>query len=147
MAWKFSLNRWLVVTMVMGFLSVLSCQQKPSPQPETQSKPLPTTEQKTSQPAKASENPAQQTEAQARDMQAFAQQKGCFSCHGIDEKKVGPSFKQVAKAYAKKQHAEEHIAEFIRKGGVGEWGKVPMPPQNVTEGEALELARWVLSLK
>ncbi|WPM33033.1 c-type cytochrome [Hydrogenobacter sp. T-2] len=80
-------------------------------------------------------------------MQAFAQQKGCFACHGMDAKKVGPSFKEVAKRFAGQPNIEEELAKRIKNGGVGVWGQVPMPPQNVTEQEAKDLAKWVLSLK
>ncbi|MEJ5339189.1 MAG: c-type cytochrome [Aquificaceae bacterium] len=80
-------------------------------------------------------------------MQAFAQQKGCFACHDINAKKVGPAFKDVAKRFAGQPNIEEELAKRIKNGGVGVWGQVPMPPQNVTEQEARDLARWVLSLK
>lgn len=80
-------------------------------------------------------------------MTALARQKGCFACHDMNAKKVGPSFKEVAARYAGKADAEAKLAKFIKNGGVGEWGNVPMPPQNVTEQEAQDLARWILSLK
>lgn len=32
--------------------------------------------------------------------QALAQKNACMSCHGVDKKIVGPSFKDVAKKYA-----------------------------------------------
>ncbi|MFN3599302.1 MAG: c-type cytochrome [Aquificaceae bacterium] len=80
-------------------------------------------------------------------MQAFAQQKGCFACHDVNAKKVGPAFKEVAKKLAGQADAVDHLAKRIKSGGVGEWGNVPMPPQNVTEEEAKDLAKWVLSLK
>ncbi|MFN7065167.1 MAG: c-type cytochrome [Aquificaceae bacterium] len=80
-------------------------------------------------------------------MQTFAQQKGCFACHDINTRKVGPAFKEVAKKFAGQAGAVDHLAKRIKSGGVGEWGNVPMPPQSVTEEEARELAKWVLSLK
>jgi cytochrome c551/c552 len=76
-----------------------------------------------------------------------AKAKGCFACHDVNAKKVGPAFKDVAKKYAGKPDAVAHLSERIKKGGVGEWGNVPMPPQNVTDEEAKKLAEWVLSLK
>ncbi|MEJ7621621.1 MAG: c-type cytochrome [Aquificaceae bacterium] len=79
-------------------------------------------------------------------MQAFAQQKGCFACHGMNNKKVGPSFKEIAERYAGQPNVEE-LAKRIKNGVVGVWGQVPMPPQNVTEQEAKDLAKWILSLK
>ncbi|WP_448583370.1 c-type cytochrome [Thermocrinis sp.] len=76
--------------------------------------------------------------------EALAKSKGCFACHDINTKKVGPAFKDVAK---KEAGNVDKLAQKIKNGGVGEWGNVPMPPQNVTEEEAKLLAQWVLSLK
>jgi len=41
----------------------------------------------------------------------------------------------------------DYLAKKIKQGGSGVWGPVPMPPQNVTEAEAKQLAQWILSLK
>ncbi|MFZ8861767.1 MAG: c-type cytochrome [Thermocrinis sp.] len=81
------------------------------------------------------------------DAEALAKAKGCYACHAVNTKQVGPAFKDVAKKYAGKSDAVAHLSERIKKGGVGEWGNVPMPPQNVTDEEAKKLAEWVLSLK
>ena len=44
--------------------------------------------------------------------------------------------------------AEAMLAEKVKKGGVGTWGQVPMPPNaNVTEADAKKLATWVLAQK
>ncbi len=141
------MKKVVYVALTSGIIFILSCQQKPAEQPVQQAQP-----QEQAQPAeqpKAEEKPAQveQQVAQVKDMQAFAQQKGCFACHDINNKKVGPAFEEVAKKLAGKSDAEEEIVERIIKGGVGEWGQVPMPPQNVTEQEAKDLAKWILSLK
>jgi cytochrome c len=79
--------------------------------------------------------------------QQLAQQKGCFACHDINTKKVGPAYKDVAKKFAGKPGAVDELAKRIKNGGVGTWGQVPMPPQNVTDAEAKQLAQWILSLK
>jgi cytochrome c len=74
--------------------------------------------------------------------------KNCFACHRVDRNTLGPSFKSVAAKYAGENGADLKLAQTIRLGGVGVWGQVPMPAQNqVTEEEALTLARWVLQLK
>jgi cytochrome c len=74
--------------------------------------------------------------------------KNCFACHRIDRNTLGPSFKSVAAKYANENGADLKLAKIIRQGGVGSWGSVPMPAQNqVTDEEALTLARWVLQLK
>ena len=80
--------------------------------------------------------------------QPLATQKNCMSCHALDRKMVGPSYKEVAKKYATDPAAANKLALKIQKGGAGVWGPVPMPtnPQ-VNEKEAKTLASWILSLK
>ncbi len=148
------MKKYVLLAMSVGAFFAFSCQQKPAEQPvqEQPQQAQPQAEQKPAQeqPAqeqKPAEAPKQEGQAPAKDMQAFAQQKGCFACHDINNKKVGPAFKEVAKKHAGQPGAEEELAKRIKNGGVGTWGNVSMPPQNVTEEEAKDLARWVLSLK
>ncbi len=78
----------------------------------------------------------------------LAQKKSCLACHATDKKLVGPSYKDVAAKYAGQKDAAAKLAEKIQKGGVGNWGQIPMPanPQ-VSADEAKTLAAWVLSIK
>jgi len=71
--------------------------------------------------------------------------KGCVACHAVDNKIVGPAYKDVAEKYADDENAVETLAGHIKNGSSGAWGPIPMPPNNVTEDEAKELAEWVLS--
>jgi cytochrome c len=152
----------LLGLFTLGFLAV-SCQQKPAEQPAGEQKPAeqqpqpaqqPEQKQPAQQPA-GEQKPAEQPKSEAKPAQTtamagaedLAKAKGCFACHDINAKKVGPAFKDVAKRFAGKPDAVAHLSERIKKGGVGEWGNVPMPPQNVTDEEAKKLAEWVLSLK
>lgn len=74
--------------------------------------------------------------------------KNCFACHRIDRTTLGPSFRNIAAKYVNVKDADVELAKKIREGGVGVWGQVPMPAQTqVTEAEALTLARWILELK
>jgi len=77
----------------------------------------------------------------------LAQKKNCMACHSVDQKVVGPAFKEIAKKYAGQADASPKLAEKIAKGGGGVWGDMPMPPNDVTPAEAKTLADWVLSLK
>jgi cytochrome c len=78
----------------------------------------------------------------------LAKAKNCMACHSVENKVVGPAYKEVAKKYAGDKAAEAKLAQKIIKGGSGVWGAIPMPanPQ-VSEAEAKTLAKWVLSLK
>jgi cytochrome c len=78
----------------------------------------------------------------------LAKAKNCMACHANDKRLVGPSYKDVAAKYATDKDAVAKLAKKIREGGVGAWGQIPMPanPQ-VSEAEALTLARWVMTIK
>jgi cytochrome c len=79
--------------------------------------------------------------------QELASKKNCLACHAMDKKLVGPSYKDVAAKYAGQPDAVAKLAEKIQKGGVGAWGQVPMPANQVTADEAKQLATWVLTIK
>ena len=79
---------------------------------------------------------------------ALATAKNCMSCHTVDKKLVGPSYKDVAAKYAGQKDAVDKLAVKIVKGGSGVWGPVMMPANTqVSEAEAKKLAAWVLSQK
>ena len=84
----------------------------------------------------------------ADDPAALAKSKNCMSCHAINTKLVGPAYKDVAAKYSGQKGAEDKLVQKVMKGGSGVWGSVPMPanPQ-VSEAEAHELVKWVLSQK
>lgn len=77
----------------------------------------------------------------------LAAKKNCLACHATDKKIVGPSYKDVAAKYAGQKDAAAKLAEKIQKGGVGAWGQIPMPANQVTPDEAKQLATWVLTIK
>lgn len=73
--------------------------------------------------------------------------KNCFACHRVDRNHLGPAFKNVAAKYAGEAGADAKLAQKIREGSGGVWGATPMPAQaQVTDAEALTLARWILQL-
>lgn len=83
--------------------------------------------------------------AQAND--EMYKTKNCFACHRIDKNHLGPAFKSVAAKYADDKGADAKLAQKIREGSGGVWGSTPMPPQTqVSDAEALTLARWILQL-
>lgn len=78
----------------------------------------------------------------------LAKAKNCMACHSVDNKVVGPAYKDVAKKYAGDKTAEAKLTQKVIKGGSGVWGAVPMPANaQVSEAEAKTLVKWVLSLK
>jgi cytochrome c len=72
----------------------------------------------------------------------------CLSCHAADKKLVGPSYKDVAAKYRGQKDVEKTLADKIKKGGVGVWGQIPMPPNaNVSEADMKVLVTYILSVK
>ncbi len=80
--------------------------------------------------------------------QALATAKNCMTCHAIDKKVLGPSFREVAIKYANDRGAADRLTVKIIKGGGGVWGTAVMPANHqVTEAEARKLALLALSQK
>ena len=78
----------------------------------------------------------------------LATKSACTACHAVDKKLVGPSYKDVAAKYKGNAKAEAMLFEKVKKGGVGTWGQVPMPPNpNVKDDDLNTLVKWVLSTK
>ncbi|NJD33973.1 MAG: cytochrome c-550 PedF [Betaproteobacteria bacterium] len=79
-------------------------------------------------------------------MAALAKKSTCLSCHAVDARGVGPSYREVAKKYAKDKKAEATLLAKVKKGGSGNWGKVPMPPMDaVPEADLKALIKWILA--
>ena len=77
----------------------------------------------------------------------LAQRKNCLSCHSLDQKIVGPAYRDVAAKYVGQDDALARLSEKVQKGGTGVWGTAVMPPNPVTPEEARTLVTWILSLK
>jgi cytochrome c len=78
----------------------------------------------------------------------LATKSGCTACHSVDKKIVGPAYKEVAAKYKGDAKAEAMLADKVKKGGVGVWGQVPMPPNaHVSDADIKTLVKWVLSQK
>jgi cytochrome c len=78
----------------------------------------------------------------------LAQASGCMTCHAVDKKVLGPSYKDVAAKYRGDKGAEAKLIQKVKAGGKGVWGDVPMPPNaHVKDEDIKTLVRWVLSIK
>ncbi|HEX8504770.1 MAG TPA: c-type cytochrome [Hymenobacter sp.] len=72
----------------------------------------------------------------------------CLSCHKENEKLVGPAYVAVAEKYPDSEANIAMLAGKIRTGGAGNWGAVPMTPHpNISEADAREMTKYILSLK
>ena len=81
------------------------------------------------------------------DPVALATQRGCMACHQIDNKVVGPAYKEVAAKYKGQADAVEMLSAKVKAGGSGVWGPVPMPPNaHVSDEDIKVIVEWVMSL-
>ena len=82
------------------------------------------------------------------DVDELYKTKNCFACHRIDRHHHAPTFKSIATKYADENGVDIKLVKKIREGSVGVWGSTPMPAQTqVTDAQALTLARWILERK
>ncbi len=76
------------------------------------------------------------------------QDRACIACHALDQRIVGPSFREIARRYAGDSGAPARLAAKVRAGGQGVWGPVPMPAAGaIPDPELATILDWVLGLK
>lgn len=68
----------------------------------------------------------------------LAQKAGCMTCHAVDSKKMGPSFKDVAKKFKGNAAAEGEVIAKL-KGGKGH------PPVKASDDDLKAVVKWVLA--
>jgi S-disulfanyl-L-cysteine oxidoreductase SoxD len=75
---------------------------------------------------------------------ALVKANGCTACHGMSNKIVGPSFKDIAAKYAGTPNAASYLSGKIRSGGQGVWGPVPMPEQaQIKDADLRAMGQWL----
>ena len=58
------------------------------------------------------------------------------------------NFKEVAAKYATDKTADGKLFDKVKKGGVGTWGQIPMPPnEKVPDADVRAMVKWILSTK
>lgn len=80
--------------------------------------------------------------------EAMMKKDGCAACHAIDKKVVGPAYQEVAAKYMGDPKAAAMLIDKVKKGGMGVWGQIPMPPNaQVSDADIKDLVAWILTLK
>jgi len=79
----------------------------------------------------------------------LASKSDCFTCHQIDEKLTGPSYRDVANKYASMPDTiVAHLAGKIITGGSGVWGQIMMTPHPaLNQADAEAIVKYILLLK
>ena len=81
-------------------------------------------------------------------VERLLEEKRCDSCHHRTNVLIGPPYVAIASRHAAGEDWQvEALAVKIIVGGAGNWGQVPMVPnEHVTLDEARAMARWILGL-
>jgi cytochrome c len=83
--------------------------------------------------------------------ETLARKSGCFDCHSVNMKVIGPAWHDVALKYKGDARARATLIEKVKNGGKGNWTEltkgVPMPPhRRLSDAEIERLVDWVLGL-
>ncbi|MEY4754230.1 MAG: hypothetical protein RJA44_1905 [Pseudomonadota bacterium] len=88
---------------------------------------------------------APKVDSAAAAANAVLQKYSCTACHAVDNKLVGPAFREVAQKYGAQADAVGYLIGKIKSGGSGTWGQIPMPPQTLSDAEARSVAEWLVA--
>ena len=84
----------------------------------------------------------------AQASEELAKKNNCLACHKVEGKLVGPAYKEIAAKYKGDKTAEAKLIDKVKKGGMGVWGPIPMPPNAAVKDEDVKaLVKWILALK
>lgn len=78
---------------------------------------------------------------------ALLESSDCKSCHGLTEKSVGPSLKDISDKYADNEAVVKTLVDKVIKGGAGVWGELMMSPHpQLSASDTEKMIRYIMSL-
>jgi len=84
----------------------------------------------------------------SRKAKRILSRNGCFSCHRIKQRVIGPAYRDVAARYRNDLRAKDKLFKKVRSGGRGNWGKTYMPAQKrITKSDLEYVLDYILKLK
>jgi cytochrome c len=102
----------------------------------------------TTEPAQPKPDAAADASASSEKALELIGSSDCLTCHTIEEKKVGPAYRDVANKYNADEQTITKLADKIIKGGSGVWGQIPMAAHpKISEADAKTMVTYILSLK
>ena len=66
--------------------------------------------------SKPAETPSEQANARSQRASALLAEKGCFNCHAVEKRLVGPAFREVAGKYKGDRGAEAKLVAMLKEG-------------------------------
>ena len=80
--------------------------------------------------------------------EALISKSDCLACHKLQDRLVGPSYKEVANKYPNNDATINLLAGKIKKGGSGVWGAIPMSPHpTLSDDDAKAMVKYILTVK
>ena len=72
----------------------------------------------------------------------------CKSCHTVDKKLIGPSYRDISKRYYQKEGAKNYLRNIISEGGQGQWeAELAMPAHPSLSDDVINtIVDYILSL-
>lgn len=87
------------------------------------------------------------SQAQTDEAKAIMGKSDCLACHSLNQKLVGPSFKEIASKYQSDKTAPDALVESVVKGSTGKWGPAPMTAHpSLSDSEIRAMVDWILGL-
>ena len=83
----------------------------------------------------------------AEEGKKLAQKNGCFACHSMKLRVVGPSFNEVSNKYDHANNTKKILMKKIKNGSRGNWGNVPMIAHpKISDKDLDTMVTWILHL-
>jgi cytochrome c len=141
------MRKLFVLILLAGFSAgtLTSCGSKKEENKEEESG------YETAQPETETAEPKAEESASSADLikqgETLLNASDCKTCHAIENKIVGPAYKDVATKYEFTKANVAMLAGKVIKGGAGNWGDIPMTAHpDISQGDAEKMSMYVLSL-
>jgi cytochrome c len=137
------MKKTLIIFSVL--VGMIACNQSGDKPAEGETTDAPSTEQTTEEPAPADDLSSNPDYVKGLELEA---KSDCGTCHKLDEKLVGPTFREIAAKYPMNDATIDSLSEKVIKGGAGNWGQVPMTPHpDMSQEDAKAIVKYILLLK
>ena len=96
----------------------------------------------------AKSTPAKKPVSEIQQGEGLIAKSDCLSCHRLDVKLIGPSYKDVAAKYPPTDDNYNYLIAKIMNGGSGVWGPVAMSPHPTLKStDVKKMVKYILSIK
>jgi cytochrome c len=107
-----------------------------------------TRSKKTIVKAKKSNATIKPTTAEIEEGKALISKSDCLSCHKLNMRLIGPSYKEVAVKYPASEANYALLTQKVINGGTGVWGQVAMAPHpNLPAADVKKMIKYILTIK